>query len=399
MNHHICSAFSAPPAFFGGKLRRPTQHQIKPAHSNVIQIVATTEPLLIRAARRQPVPRPPVWLMRQAGRYMAAFRHFSDQYPFRHRSESPDIAIELSLQPFKEFGTDAVIMFSDILTPLPALGYQFDVISGAGPVIEDPVRSIDQVKRLTETSFNPHQSLPFIAEILSSLRAQLSSHPDVALLGFVASPFTLGAYLIEGRSVKNTTNVKRFMYANEATVNSAALHTFLDCLCDALAQYVIYQIDAGAHAVQVFDSWAHHLSPEQCAEYSLPYVAKLIRIVKKARPNAVLIFFANGCAGKLSDISSQLSDSVDVVGIDWSVRMEDARKQFGPDMVLQGNVDPCILSCGSSQAIREAVRNTIRQAGNHLILNIGHGVIKETPEESVRQFVDEAKSMTFANVA
>lgn len=329
---------------------------------------------------------------------MDAFRHFSDRHPFRYRSESPHIAVELSLQPFREFATDAVIMFSDILTPLPALGLHFDIISGKGPIIKDPVRSIEHVKQLTQNSFQPQESLSFIAEILSSLRSHLQPHPDVALLGFVAAPFTLAAYIIEGRTVKNTAHVKRFMFGHSADANTVALHALLDYLSDVLVQYAIYQIDAGAQAIQVFDSWAHHLSPDQYAEFSLPYVTKLVRAIKLSRPNAVVIFFANGCAGKLSDISEHLSECTDVIGVDWSVRMRDARKEFGPDVVLQGNVDPSILSCGNSQAIQDAVRDTIAQAGDRLILNLGHGVLKETPEDSVRQFVNEAKSVSFARV-
>lgn len=381
------------------KFSRHVVPSYRKTHSIRSSITASVdEPLLIRAARRQPVSRPPVWLMRQAGRYMEAFRQYSDRHPFRHRSESPHIAVELSLQPFKEFATDAVIMFSDILTPLPALGSQFDIIPGKGPIIQEPVRSGEHIRRLTQHSFRPQESLPFIAEILSSLQSYLRPHPDVALLGFIAAPFTLAAYLIEGRTVKNTAHVKRFMYSNSAEANAVDLHALLDRLSDVLAQYAIYQIDAGAQAIQVFDSWAHHLSPDQYTKFSLPYVAKLVRKVKSSRPNAVVIFFANGCAGKLADISDHLSACTDVIGIDWSVRMQDARKELGPDIVLQGNVDPAILSCGNGQAIRDAVRNTIAQAGDRLILNLGHGVIKETPEASVRQFVDEAKSMSFVQV-
>lgn len=360
---------------------------------------APDAPLFVRAARREPVPRPPVWLMRQAGRYMADFRTFSNRYPFRHRSESPEIAIELSMQPYRAFGTDAVIMFSDILTPLPALGVDFDVVSGSGPIIPNPIRTPQLVNTLLEADFDPKASLPFVADILNTLRSQLASDPDVALLGFIAAPFTLAAYIIEGRTVKNVTNVKRFMYAEEKGVDAAALHAILDRLSDALAQYAIYQIDNGAQAVQLFDSWAHHLSPDQYAQFALPYAAKVARVVRAARPQAVLLFFANGSAGKLIDISDQISAYVDVVGMDWSVRMSDARQVFGDRVALQGNVDPSILTCGSEQQIRNAVRKTVQQAGPGLILNLGHGVIKETPEEAVRVFVNEAKSLAFTPVS
>lgn len=393
-----CVAFSnfmPVPGKCGGNIPlRGSNHRSQPSAT-----VAAHEPLLIRAARRQSVPRPPVWLMRQAGRYMAAFREYSDQYPFRHRSESPEIAIELSLQPYRAFGTDAVIMFSDILTPLPALGVQFDVISGSGPVISDPIRTSEQISSIVNSSFEPHITLPFISEILTSLRSHLSTDPEVTLMGFVGAPFTLAAYMIEGRAVKNVTNIKRFIYSQQDGADSFALHALLDKLSDSIAKYAIYQIDNGAQAVQLFDSWAHHLSPQQYAEFALPYARKVARIIKEARPRAVVFFFANGSAGKMTDISEQMSEHADVIGLDWSVRMSDARRVFGNDVVLQGNVDPSILMCGSEQSIRQAVRDTVDQAGSNIILNLGHGVIKETPESSVNVFVNEAKSLAFSPIS
>lgn len=357
------------------------------------------QPLLIRAARGQHVPRPPVWLMRQAGRYMAAFRKYSDHQPFRQRSESPSIAVELSLQPYLAFGTDAVIMFSDILTPLPALGVDFDVISGSGPAFPNPIRSPHQVDSLTNASFDPHNSLPFISEILSTLKDRLSTDPQVALLGFVGAPFTLAAYMIEGRPVKNLSYVKSFMYGENSGVDRKALHAILDRLSTVVAEYAIYQIDCGAQAIQLFDSWAHHLSPDQYAEFALPYAVKVAKAVKASRPEAVLIFFANGSGGKLHDISAKIASLVEVIGLDWSVRMSDARQVFGDNVVLQGNVDPCILSCGSEEQIRSAVQDTVKQAGERLIINLGHGVLKETPEAAVAMFVDEVKRTALSPVS
>lgn len=370
---------------------------LKPRHRSRVS-ASLEQPLLLRSARQQSVPRPPVWLMRQAGRYMAAFRQFSDRQAFRERSESPSIAVELSLQPYRAFGTDAVIMFSDILTPLPALGVDFDVISGSGPVIPDPIRAPYHIDALINAPFDPKSSLPFISEILSNLRSELASDPDVALLGFVGAPFTLAAYMIEGHPVKNLTQVKRFIYGEKPNVDKYALHAILDRLSHAIAEYAIYQIDCGAQALQLFDSWAHHLSPDQYAQFALPYAGKVAELIKASRPEAVVIFFANGSAGKLHDIFAQMNGLAEVIGIDWSVRMSDARKIAGDHVVLQGNVDPCVLACGSEQQIRTAVRDTARQAGQHLILNLGHGVIKETPENAVAGFVDEVKQLAFTQV-
>lgn len=329
--------------------------------------------------------------MRQAGRYMAAFREYSQRYPFRHRSESAEIAIELSLQPYRKFGTDAVIMFSDILTPLPALGVDFDVVSGSGPIFASPLRAQEQIDALLQHPFNPQESLPFVSTILSSLRQTLQAeNPDCCLLGFVGAPFTLAAYMIEGKSVKNLVETKAMIYSSHST--QQALHSILSHLANVIAQYAIFQLDNGAQAVQLFDSWAHHLSPDQYMQFAIPYNVQIIQTIRQHRPDAVVIFFANGCAGKLQDINDVIAPIANVVGVDWGVRMSEARRVFGPDVVLQGNVDPSILSCGDEQSIRRSVDETIAQAGNdRLIINLGHGVIKETPEDSVGIFVDQVK--------
>lgn len=341
--------------------------------------------------------------MRQAGRYMAAFREYSDRHAFRHRSETSEIAIELSLQPWRAFGTDAVIMFSDILTPLPALGVEFDVVRGKGPVFDTPMRSSSSVRQFLDAVPDYGSSLPFIAEILGSLKGTLAeSQKDTTLLGFVGAPFTLAAYMIEGRGVKHLSQIKSMMYASSTDdfYNPIVLHDILAKLSDAIAQYAIHQLDCGAQAVQLFDSWAHHLSPDQYKEIALPYAAKVAQIIRAQRPNAVIIFFANGSGGKLHDISEVIAPLVDVIGIDWGVRMSEARAILGESVVLQGNVDPSILTFGSEEQIRKAVRDTVRQAGGEkLILNLGHGVIKETPESSVAAFVDEVKQLSLSPVS
>ncbi|CDF34977.1 unnamed protein product [Chondrus crispus] len=352
-------------------------------------------PLLVRAARGEPVPRPPVWLMRQAGRYMADFRAFSDHHPFRHRSETPDIAFELSMQPYRAFATDAVIMFSDILTPLPALGIDFDIVSGKGPRIPDPIRTIDQARRFASASFDPASSLPFVAELLKRLRDELASEP-AALVGFVGAPFTLAAYAIEGAAAKNIVATKRLMYSS--TEEEQVLSTVLDKLGSVVADYAVFQVRQGAQVIQFFDSWAHHLSPDQYSTYALPAARKAAESFKAQCPKIPLIFFANGAGGKLEMIQDQLGHVVDVVGIDWSVSMSDARRRLGKDVVLQGNVDPSILATGSEDAIRKAVRDTVSQADGPLILNLGHGVIKETPEDAVGVFCDAARNMAAAEV-
>ncbi|GFH11531.1 uroporphyrinogen decarboxylase, partial [Haematococcus lacustris] len=244
--------------------------------------IAGQDPLLLRVARGEEAERTPVWLMRQAGRYMAAFRQFSDKYPFRMRSETPDIAIELSLQPWKAYKTDGVIFFSDILTPLPALGIEFDVVKGKGPLIATPIRSMEQPMA------DPDSRLPFIRTILSSLRHELAGS-EAALLGFVGTPWTLAAYAMEGKADKDCKETKKIMF-NSPEV----LHAFLDHLTLAITAYASYQIESGAQIIQLFDSWAHHLSPEQFAEFSLPYANKVTEALRTKYPHVPVIFHANG---------------------------------------------------------------------------------------------------------
>jgi len=357
--------------------------------SSAVRVVAdAADPLLLRAARGEATERPPVWLMRQAGRYMAEFRAYSEKYPFRMRSETPDIAIELSMQPWRAYKPDGVIMFSDILTPLPALGVEFDVIRGKGPVIASPVRTMADVTALKPLD-DPDSSLPFIREILSTLRKEVDGQST--MLGFIGTPWTLAAYAMEGKSDRHLLQTKQIM-----TQDPATLHAFLNHLTDALAVYVCHQIDCGAQVVQLFDSWAHHLSPQQYTEFSAPYTERIISYVKARHPDTPLIFHANGGVGKLELITEC---SADVIGLDWNTSMSEARAVFGPDRVLQGNMDPMYLFADEDR-IRKEVANIVAAAGdgNH-ILNVGHGVVQGTPEESVGVFCDAARASIYAKPA
>lgn len=313
--------------------------------------------------------------MRQAGRYMADFRKFSDHIPFRERSETSSIAVELSLQPWNAFRPDGVIMFSDILTPLPALGIDFDVVKGTGPVIANPIKDNDSLKSLRPLE-DPQSRLPFVQETLQALRSEVGN--EATVLGFIGTPWTLAAYSIEGKANRHCIKTKKMM------MNSPdLLHAVLSHLTDALTDYVCYQIESGAQVVQLFDSWAHHLSPEQFAEFSMPYAEQIIRNVKKRYPDVPLIFHANGGTGKLSQMDACTSD---VLGLDWACTMEEARSHYGASRVLQGNVDPMVLF-GTEDVIRENVTRCLQQAGkHHHILNVGHGVVQGTPEENVGYF-------------
>jgi uroporphyrinogen decarboxylase len=337
-------------------------------------------PLLLRAARGEVLERPPVWMMRQAGRYMKAYRDIRDKYPsFRERSEIPEVAIEISLQPWKAFQPDGVIMFSDIVTPLPGLGIEMDIAEGKGPIISSPIRTQKQVDELH--SLEPEASLPFIKTILQSLRAEVGNKSTV--LGFVGAPWTLAAYAVEGKGSKTYANIKGMAFSDPTI-----LHQLLSKLADAIATYVCYQIDCGAQAVQMFDSWAGQLAPQDYEAFALPYQQQVFRKVKQTHPDTPLILLVSGSAGVLKKMALA---GADIVTVDWTVDMAEARQRLGRNIKVQGNLDPGVLF-GSQQFIRDRILDTIRKAGNQgHILNLGHGVLVGTPEDNVRYFFETAK--------
>ncbi|MEH1805572.1 uroporphyrinogen decarboxylase [Nostoc sp.] len=349
--------------------------------------VYSTTPHLLRAARGEVVDRPPVWMMRQAGRYMKAYRDLREKYPsFRDRSEIPDVAIEVSLQPWKAFQPDGVILFSDIVTPLPGLGIDMDIAEGKGPIIHSPLRTQEQIDALHP--LEPEVALPFIKTILQALRSEVGDKSTV--LGFVGAPWTLAAYAVEGKGSKTYSIIK-----NMAFSDPTILHQLLAKLADAIAIYARYQIDCGAQVVQMFDSWAGQLSPQDYDTFALPYQQRVFQQVKQTHPDTPLILLVSGSAGVLERMGQS---GADIVSVDWAVDMADARARLGKQMKVQGNLDPGVLF-GSKQFIRDRILDTVRKAGNwgH-ILNLGHGVLPETPEENVAFFFENAKELNLAGV-
>jgi uroporphyrinogen decarboxylase len=319
-------------------------------------------------------------MMRQAGRYMKVYRELREKYPsFRERSEKVDLAVEISLQPFRAFQPDGVILFSDILTPLPGIGIPFDIIESRGPVIDPPIRSLEQIDQLRP--LEPEASLPFIREILQTLRREVGDRATV--LGFVGAPWTLAAYAIEGKSSKDYTIIKSMAFSQPAM-----LHKFLGKLADSIAVYLRYQIDSGAQVVQMFDSWAGQLSPQDYDTFALPYQQRVVQQVKATHPDTPMILYINGSAGILERMGQS---GVDIVSVDWTVDMADACRRLGPNIGVQGNVDPCALF-GSKEFIRDRILDTIRKANNRKhILNLGHGILPNTPEENAAYFFEVGK--------
>lgn len=341
---------------------------------------STQVPYLLRAARGEVLDRPPVWMMRQAGRYMKIYRDLRDKYPsFRERSETVDLAVEISLQPWRAFRPDGVILFSDILTPLPGVGIPFDIVESRGPIIDPPIRTQAQVDAVHE--LDPEKHLSFVGKILRTLRQEVGN--DAAVLGFVGAPWTLAAYSIEGKGSKDYTIIKSMAFTEPAI-----LHQFLGKLADAIATYVCYQIENGAQVVQMFDSWAGHLSPQDYDQFALPYQQQVVRQVKAKHPDTPMILYINGSAGLLERMAQS---GVDIVSVDWTVDMAEARRRLGPSVGVQGNIDPCALF-GSQAFIRDRILDTIRKAGNQgHILNLGHGILPGTPEENAAFFFETAK--------
>lgn len=341
---------------------------------------STQIPYLLRAARGEVLDRPPVWMMRQAGRYMKAYRDLREKYPsFRDRSEIPEVAIEVSLQPWKAFQPDGVILFSDIVTPLPGIGIKMDIAEGKGPIIDQPLRTQAQIDQLR--AFEPEESMPFIRQILQALRAEVGNQSTV--LGFVGAPWTLAAYAVEGKGSKTYSIIKGMAFSEPAI-----LHDLLGKLADAIAIYVRYQIDSGAQVVQMFDSWAGQLSPQDYETFALPYQQRVFKQVKETHPDTPLILLVSGSAGVLERMPQS---GVDIVSLDWTVDMAEARERIGWDVKVQGNMDPGVLF-GSQEFIRDRILDTIRKAGNKgHIFNLGHGVLPGTPEDNVRFFFETAK--------
>ena len=360
----------------------------EPSNTSTTTSTPGDRDILIRAAKGELVERTPVWLMRQAGRYMAEFREYSTKFPFRERSETPSMATELSLQCHRAYQMDGIIMFSDILTPLPTLGIDFDVIRGSGPKIYTSVRTEADVAQMPDpSSIDFNEKLPFIKEILGTLSKE-AEEMNTSLIGFVGAPFTLAAYTIEGKSSKDCLTTKQMMMADE-TGDNKAMSQFVDKLAIMIGNYGCHQIECGAQVIQVFESWAHQLSPKGFEQFAKPAAQKAIKIMKDKHPDVPVIYFANGGS---SYLELQRDMGCDMIAVDWSVDMAKAREILGPDIAISGNVDPTVLF-GTKEQIEEAVRDCIDKAGGpgkHL-LNLGHGVMQGTPEEAVGWLVDECK--------
>ena len=333
----------------------------------------------LRACRGEPVDRPPVWLMRQAGRYLPEYRAARAGVSFLEACRDVDRAVEISLQPLRLVGTEAVILFSDIF--IPVLGMGVDLDFSPGPVIAAPIRTLADVEKLEVA--DPRGSVPYVFEILRRLRIEIAAE-QVPLLGFAGAPFTLAAYLVEGKGSKDFGALKRMMYREPAL-----LHALLERLTEMTVAYLNAQIEAGAQAVQLFDTWAGLLSAADYREWILPVHQAIAR--RLHRDAAPLILYVNGGAHVLDAMAES---GADVLSLDWRVDFAEASRRIGKRAAVQGNLDPCALAAEPARIaawVRE-LREAGRAARGH-VLNLGHGCLPETPVEGVRAFTEAARSL------
>jgi uroporphyrinogen decarboxylase len=329
----------------------------------------------LRACRREPVDSTPIWLMRQAGRYLPEYRQLRERYPILELIKTPELAVEVTLQPLRRFDLDAAIIFADILPLVVGMGIELEFAKGEGPVIHNPVRTRASIDALRLPS--PEENVPFTLEAIRLARRELDG--KIPLIGFSGAPFTLASYMIEGGSSRHYLRTKELMYADPV-----GWRLLMEKLARLVGDYMKAQIRAGAQAVQLFDSWAGALSPADYRERVLPYVQSAIEAVKAER--VPVIYFSTGTAGMLTFLRQT---GADVIGVDWRVDLDLAWELMGHDLAIQGNLDPVALFAPVDEVRRQAGDILARAAGRRgHIFNLGHGILPNTPIENVEQLTD-----------
>jgi uroporphyrinogen decarboxylase len=329
----------------------------------------------LRACRREAVDVTPVWFMRQAGRYMAEYRAIRKNHTLLEICRQPELATEVTLQPVKALGVDAAILFADILLPLEPMGAPFEFAAGEGPVIHEPVRTRAQVDKLRV--FEIEEGLPHVLQAVRLLRRELDG--KTPLIGFSGAPFTIGSYLIEGGKSRHFELTKRMLYGEPET-----WHALASKLSEVIKRYLLAQIQAGAHAVQLFDSWVGELSPTDYREFVLPHVKNILSEVQQA--GVPVLHFGTGTS-TLLEVMREAGGHV--IGIDWRTPLDDARRRLGDGVALQGNLDPLALQAPRDFLTRR-VEEVLTRAGKgpgH-VFNLGHGILPETSPDQVKFVVD-----------
>ncbi|HSR68992.1 MAG TPA: uroporphyrinogen decarboxylase [Acidobacteriota bacterium] len=333
------------------------------------------QPRFLKACRRRPVDRIPVWMMRQAGRYMAEYRALRKRYEMLEVCKTPELALQVTMQPIKRFDLDAAIIFADILLPLEGMGVPFGFEPNHGPVIHDPVDSLEKIDAVQVAEIE--ESLGYVLEAIRLVRAELDD--SIALIGFAGAPFTLASYMIEGGGSRNYLTTKRLMLTHPR-----AWHRLMETVSETTWRYLAAQAEAGAQALQLFDSWVGCLSPRDYDEFVFPHVRSIFqRLQDKDVP---LIYFGTNTSTLLPRMKQS---GCSVLGVDWRLPLEQAFELAGDELAVQGNLDPAALFA-PRQALLQQVEAILQESRGRrgYIFNLGHGILPGTPVENVEAVID-----------
>src|SRR6202140_320293 len=337
--------------------------------------------LFLRACRGEALPRVPVWMMRQAGRYLPEYREIRAKHAFLEVCKTPELAVEVSLQPLRRLDVDAVIVFSDILIVADAMGLKLE-LGDAGPNLPEPVRREADVRKLR--SFDPESETGFLMEAIRRLVREVG--PTVPVLGFAAAPWTLACYMVEGRTKEGFTTVKSFMYREPK-----AFRELLSRIARATIAYLQAEITAGAAAVQLFDTWCGELNLREYLEFALPPMQEIVSSLGKAVP---VIYFTKASNHLLL---AAADSGADVLSVDWRVDLRELRKTLGARIALQGNVDPAVLFAPEGTIRRVTQETAASLGGVGHILNLGHGILQHTPVDNAKLFIETGEQANFAS--
>lgn len=333
--------------------------------------------LLLKALKGESVSRPPVWMMRQAGRYLPEYIKIREKYGFFERCQTPELACEITLQPVDIIGVDAAILFSDILVVPQAMGLEVQLVESVGPLLPDPIKTVKDLERVTVPDVDDR--LHYVFDAIKLIKQELNDR--VPLIGFAGAPWTLLCYMVQGKGSKTFDGAKAFCYTQPETA-----HKLLQMITDTTIAYLKKQIQAGADVVQVFDSWGGLLSPKDFEEFSLQYIRQIVAAIKDDAP---VIVFAKGAWHSLTEMAATGAHGL---GIDWCIKPDIARSFAGPDVTLQGNFDPTKL-LSPIPVIEKEVKQMIQAFGkDRYIANLGHGILPNVPVDHARAFVNAVKS-------
>ena len=332
--------------------------------------------LLLRTLRGEIVERPPVWMMRQAGRYLPQYMVLREKYGFFERCQTPELACEITIQPVDIIGVDAAILFSDILVVPQAMGLEVQLIESKGPLLPDPIKNINDLSRVLVPDFD--ETLSYVFDAIKLIKQELNGR--VPLIGFAGAPWTLLCYMVQGKGSKTFDEAKIFCYTQPETA-----HRLLQMITNTTIAYLKKQIAAGADTVQVFDSWGGLLGPADFEEFSLQYIRQIVAALKDQAP---VIVFAKGAWHSLDEMAET---GAAALGIDWCITPRMARKLAGPDITLQGNFDPAKLLSPIPVIQKEVKEMLAAFGGQKHIANLGHGILPNVPVDHARAFVDTVK--------